>query len=88
MARSKMKPEKEDSTLINRSLTLTRDADETLQRLSGEASDYIGRKVSESAVMRALLRQAEQQKHEWVTAQLCPLIEEELASGVMWGKKK
>src|SRR5712691_2223973 len=76
----------EEPALVVRSLTLTPAADATLQRLSGDASDYIGRKVSGSAIVRALLRQAEQQGS---TAQLFPLLEMELTSGeVVWGKKK
>lgn len=53
------------------------------QSVSGEASDYIGRKVSGSAMVRALLRYAEKQEYQWVLAQLCPMVEEELSQGVI-----
>ncbi len=86
MARAKTTPKRQP--LVIRSLTLTHDADETLQRLSKDASDYIGRAVSGSAVVRALLRHVAQQPVSWVTARIFPLVEKELNSGVMWGKKK
>jgi hypothetical protein len=70
------------------SLALARDTEETLERLSGEASDFIGRKVSGSAVVRALLRHVERENSSWVTAQIFSLVEAELSSGVTWGKKK
>jgi hypothetical protein len=69
-------------------MTLTTADRNILQQLGSEATDYIGRTVSGSAIVRALLRYAKQQKEPWVTAQLCPLIEKELDAGVMWGKKK
>ena len=83
MARTKPKPE-----ILIRSLTLTTATQETLERLSQNATDYIGRKVSSSAIARALLRHAEQQSASWATSDLFPLIETELASGMVWGKKK
>jgi len=86
MARAKTKPKRRP--LVIRSLTLTHDADETLQRLSQNASDYLGWTVSGSAIVRALLRQAAQQSSPWMTTQLSPFIEKEISSGVVWGKKK
>ncbi len=58
MARAKTTPKRQP--LVIRSLTLTHDADETLQRLSKDASDYIGWTVSSSAIVQALLRYVEQ----------------------------
>ncbi len=86
MARAKTTPKRQP--LVIRSLTLTHDADETLQRLSKDASDYIGWTVSSSAIVRALLRQAAQQSSTWVTTQLFPFIEREVSSGIVWGKRK
>lgn len=86
MARAKTKPKK--PPLAVRSLTLAADTDETLERVRHDASDFIGRAVSGSAVVRALLRYAEAQGYEWGIENLCPLIEQELKSGVQWGKKK
>ena len=86
MARAKPKPKKEP--FLIRSFTLTAPTEQTLQRLSGEASDLLGWTVSSSAIMRALLRHAEQQPQDWTTSQLFPFIEREIASGVVWGKKK
>lgn len=88
MARAKTKQKKEKPKIHVQSMALTPETEKTLQRLSGEASDYIGRKVSGSAMVRALLRYAEKQEYQWVLTQLCPMVEEELSLGVVWGKKK
>ena len=88
MARAKKKQEKEKPEIHVNSIALTREAEATLQRLSGEASDYVGRKVSGSAIVRALLRFTDKQDYQWVLSQLCPRVKEELSSGVTWGKKK
>lgn len=85
MASKKTEPKKEG--VVVHSLALAPDTEKILERLSGEASDYIGRKVSESAIIRALVRFADRQDYQWVLAQLCPLVEEELASGITWGRK-
>jgi len=86
MPREKTKQEKERFAI--RSLALAPDTDEVLARLSQDATDYTGRKVSGSAVVRALLRYADAQGYEWGIANLCPLIENEMSGGVLWGKKK
>ncbi len=86
MERAKTKLKKEP--FVIRSLTLAADTNETLERVSQEATDYTGRKVSGSAVVRALLRYAEAQGYEWGIAHLCPLIETEFSSGRVWGKQK
>jgi hypothetical protein len=75
-----------EPALVVRSLALTPAADATLQRLSAETSARIGRKISGSAIVRALLRQAEQQDS---TARLLPHLMLELSSGaVVWGKER
>jgi hypothetical protein len=70
------------------SITLTKRDGSTLQDLSQDASDFIGRAVSISAVARALVRFAEKQSETWAREQLFSLIEEELGAGVLWGGKK
>lgn len=86
MKSGKTKAEKEAFSI--HSFALGRDTEKTLERLSGEGSDYIGRKVSSSAILRALVRFADRQDYQWVLSQLCPLVEEELASGKTWGRKR
>lgn len=76
----------EEPAFVVRSLTLTPTADAALRRLSRDASDYIGRTISGSAVVRALLHLGAQHGAAWVTAQLFPLIERELPH-VTWGKR-
>jgi hypothetical protein len=60
---------------------------EALQQLSRDATDFLGRTVSGSAVLRALVRQAAQQGPPERDAFFL-LIEQELKSGVTWGKKR
>lgn len=76
------------SPLVIHSLALTPADEKILERISNDATDYTGRKISSSAIIRALLRHADQQGYQWTLANLRPLIETELARGVMWGKKK
>jgi hypothetical protein len=78
----------EKPEILIRSLTLTPATVETLEQLSRDASDYIGRTVSSSAIMRALLQYAKQQGDFWARDQLFPFVEEELDLGVIWGKKR
>jgi hypothetical protein len=80
-------PPKKEPVLI-RSHTLTPSTETILKRLSGDATDTIGRAVSDSAIVRALLRYADQQGMSWVRACLFPFAEEEIVQGMMWGKKK
>lgn len=74
--------------LIIHSLTLTEADKEIVERLSSDASDYIGRRVSGSAVLRALVRFADRQGYRWVLSDLCPFIEREMSEGVLWGKQR
>ena len=68
-------------------VTLTPEVVEAIQRLSRDASDFLGRRVSGSAILRALVRQCIQQGPAAADA-LFLEIEKELKRGVMWGKKK
>jgi hypothetical protein len=86
MARAKPIPHKK--SLFIRTHTLTEENERTLQRLSQEASDVIGWTVSNSAVVRALLRYVTQQPSAWVFTTLVPLIEQEMQTGIVWGSKK
>lgn len=67
------------------SLALTRSDVDILQRLAKDAEDAIGRRISKATVARALIRYVEQQG---LGSQLSALIEQELNSGVVWGKKR
>jgi hypothetical protein len=53
--------------LAPHSLSLGRQEELTLGRLSQDASDFVGRKVSGSAVVRALLRFADRQGESMVS---------------------
>jgi hypothetical protein len=46
-------------------------------KLSIEATDSLGRPVSHSTILRALLRYVDQQAPTWLRDQLFPLIQEE-----------
>lgn len=70
------------------SVKLTPTAEQLLRQLSQDASDMLGWTVSNSALLRALLTYVEQQPPAWVSSTLYPLIEQEIARGRVWGKKK
>jgi hypothetical protein len=69
-------------------MTLAMTDREILQRLRQDATDSIGRSVSSSAIMRALVRYADQQDETWAREQLFSLVEQEFNAGIIWGKKK
>lgn len=88
MARAKQTPRKPPARPdLIRALSLTPDVEESLQRLSQDASDVIGRTVSSSAIVRALVCYATQQGPPVANA-VFGLVEQELRSGIRWGKKK
>jgi hypothetical protein len=60
----------------------------TLHQLSADASDRIGRPISSSAVLRALVAYAGEQSPAWAITELDPLIEREIVAGRVWGSKK
>jgi hypothetical protein len=86
MAHPKTTPQKQP--LVVRSHTLTQEADTILKQLNQGASDALGWTVGSSAIIRALLRYTNQQTPAWVSESLHPLIEQEIASGTVWGTKK
>jgi hypothetical protein len=86
MARAKpksKKPPPQNLPLFVKAITLTRTDQDTLTRLSKDVSDYTGRTVSSSAIVRALVRYAGQQRYDWGLAYLSPLIEREMTAGVL-----
>ena len=86
MKRAKKKRAKPEVRI--HTITLTPDAVEALHALRSDASDDIGRKVSGGAIIRALLRVAQQQGPAWVRAQVCPFVEAEIQAGLKWGREK
>jgi hypothetical protein len=58
-----------------------------LQRVSRQASDEIGRTISMSGVLRALISWLSTQDAQFVRESLLPLVEKEL-SLLRWGRKK
>jgi len=57
-------------------------------KLSIAATDSLGRAVSNSTTIRALLRYAERQDPAWLHDHLLPCIEQELQNGMQERKKK
>ena len=86
MARSKPTPKKQP--LFPRTHTLSRESDQLLQQLSRDASDALGWTVGSSAVIRALLQYVAQQSPAWASTSLHPLIEREIAGGLLWGSRE
>lgn len=86
MPRPKKLPPKEP--LLIRSLTHTPTTEAIVKQLSQDATDFIGRPISSSAMLRALLRYVDQQDDTWRREQLFPFVEKEISSGLLWGKKK
>jgi len=58
-----------------------------LHRLSQEASDALGRPVSNSAILRAILSYIDQQPPSWALF-LYPFVEQEIEQGRVWGSIK
>jgi hypothetical protein len=73
--------------MIVRTFILSPDVVETLVRLSRDASTLLGRAVSGSAIVRALVRQVDQQGPPAVDA-LFLVVEKEMKGGVTWGRRK
>jgi hypothetical protein len=65
---------------------LTPQTVDTLRDLAESATAAVGRKISASAVLRALVAFAGRQSGEWVKRELFPHFEEELQAGGAWGK--
>jgi hypothetical protein len=87
MARAKKPPAQEKPQLAIHSVALTAEEVDALRRLSREASDFLGWSISNSAIVRALLRQIVKQGPAEADA-LFVEIERELKAGVRWGKQR
>jgi FixJ family two-component response regulator len=87
MARTRKSVTREGPQLSVHSVTLTLDAVEALEQITQGATDFLGRSISNSAVIRALIRQVAKQGPGAVDA-LFFEIERELKAGVLWGKRK
>jgi len=85
MATRKSQPKK-DPVFIH-SYSLTAAVERALRRMSQEATDSIGREVSSSAIVRALVLYTDRQPPTWLREQLLPLVEEEITGGIVWGRK-
>jgi hypothetical protein len=68
-----------------RSVTFASDTMQMLRQLSQENSDFMGRRVSNSSLIRALIRYAASQPPQWAHRVLVPFLEAEVAAGVKWG---
>jgi hypothetical protein len=91
MASTKLKGKKsppQKPLLQVRTITLSPDDQVTLDRLSKDVSDYTGRTISGSAIVRVLIRHTGFQPYDWVLSQLAPIVEEEMIAGVQWGRQK
>lgn len=86
MVRTKKPPIQKKPEFSIHTVTLTPDVAESLHRLSRDASDFLGRTVSSSAIVRALVRQVIQQGPPAADA-LFIQVEKEIKAGVKWGKQ-
>jgi L-aminopeptidase/D-esterase-like protein len=75
------------SDFSTHSVTLTPIEMDALQQVSQDITDSLGRSISVSAVVRALIRQLAK-RGSWATDTLLLEIEEERQTDVMWEKKK
>jgi hypothetical protein len=85
MARIKKSPPVEALKVVT--VKLTPAAEQMLQRISQDASDALGWTISNSAIIRALIRQVSQQGPPAANA-LFIEVEKEIQSGRVWGKKR
>jgi hypothetical protein len=87
MARAKKEPPQETPEFSIYTFSLDAKAAESLKQLSQDASDFLGRTVSGSAIVRALIRQVVKQGPPAADA-LFIEVEREMNAGVLWGSKK
>jgi hypothetical protein len=76
------------SHLSSLTATLTPKATNALQLLVEESRNHLGRKVSASSIVRALLIYASAQESSWRNDCIFTLVKEELSEGLVWGKKR
>ena len=87
MARTQKLPTHEQPQSSIHSITLAEEEALLRQRLSQEASDFLGRTISESAGIRAMSRQIGKQGPAEADA-LFIEVERELKAGKLWGRKR
>ena len=67
-------------------IMLTEREQHLMDRLAGDLTDTLGRGVSRSATLRALVRVAARQPASWLSDQVASDIEQEIPAH-RWGKK-
>lgn len=87
MTRTKTPTREEKPAFSIHSITLAAEEVRALDHLSRAASDFLGRSISSSAIVRALIRQLVRQGPPAADA-LFLEVERELKAGTMWGKQK
>jgi hypothetical protein len=87
MARTKKPPRQKKPQFSIHTISLTTEETKALQQLSQDASDFLGRSISGSAIIRALIRQVVKQGPPAADA-LFIEVERELKAGVRWGKQE
>jgi hypothetical protein len=55
--------------------------------MSEDASERVGRRISSSSIVRALVQWMDAQPPDFVRTEILPLVEKELAL-LRWGRKK
>lgn len=86
MAAKKTKAKNKPS-LVRRSYKIDSGVQDTLDGMSRDLTDILGHPVSQAAVIRSLVRWAGRQGYGWVKEQIASLVEEELNTGVSWGRR-
>lgn len=82
----KQPSERSSANVIVRSIAFTAAALDALEELASAIAARSGRKASVSAVVRALLRHAQETPN--VMEKLAGLVEQEQARDVVWGKPR
>jgi hypothetical protein len=87
MARAKKPLTQERPQFSIHTVSLSAGEVSALWQLSQDASDFLGRSISNSAIIRALVRRAVKKGPSAADA-LFLEVEKELKAGVRWGKQK
>jgi hypothetical protein len=77
------KPQPKKPAFYKRLIMLSEDTRKQLEVLAQECSDRIGTTISQSAVLRGLVRASRQQD----VGALVEAVEAELAAGTLWGSR-
>lgn len=81
---ARLKPQTKKPALYRQLVVLSTETREQLERLSQECSDVVGTTISQSAVLRGLVRAS---RHQQDVGALVVAVEEELHAGVLWGSR-